>query len=78
MPSELGDSWFSPKCIEVQPQRINSGGRALDGEGGKTLTDLNQTANAVVRNSGSETVGAKPHSREGNSPDPRLRSQRVV
>ena len=21
MPSELGDSWFSPKCIEVQPAR---------------------------------------------------------
>jgi hypothetical protein len=19
MPTELGDSWFSPKCIEVQP-----------------------------------------------------------
>ena len=21
MPSEPGDSWFSPKCIEVQPRR---------------------------------------------------------
>jgi len=28
---EPGDSWFSPKCIEVQPQMIANGGRALDG-----------------------------------------------
>ena len=29
MPIEHGDSWFSPKCIEVQPPDISAGGRAL-------------------------------------------------
>ena len=50
MPNELGDSWFSPKCIEVQPQEISYGGRALDGLGGKNLAKLNQTANAIAPN----------------------------
>jgi hypothetical protein len=35
MPIEPGDSWFSPKCIEVQPRAITNGGRALDGLGGE-------------------------------------------
>jgi len=47
MPIEPGDSWFSPKWIEVQPWRASAaGGRALDGRGGLALTDSNQTANA--------------------------------
>jgi hypothetical protein len=37
MPNEPGDSWFSPKCIEVQPQVFVNGGRALDGLGGESL-----------------------------------------
>ena len=48
MPSELGNSWFSPKCIEVQPQAISYGGRALDELGGEYLTKLNQTTNAIT------------------------------
>ena len=52
MPNEPGDSWFSPKCIEVQPQVIVSGGRALDGLGGKTLTNSNQTMNAISQSLG--------------------------
>jgi hypothetical protein len=40
MPIELGDSWFSPKCIEVQPQVVVSGGRALDGLGGRVSRQL--------------------------------------
>ncbi len=47
MPIELGDSWFSPKCIEVQPQVIVNGGRALDGLGGEKLTNSNQTMTAI-------------------------------
>ena len=47
MPSELGDSWFSPKCIEVQPEMVVDVGRALDGLGGSTLTNPNQTTNDV-------------------------------
>ena len=49
MPNELGDSWFSPKCIEVQPRILVSGGRALDGLGGEMLTNSNQTMNAINR-----------------------------
>ena len=32
-PIKAGDSWFSPKCIEVQPLDKLQGGRALDGLG---------------------------------------------
>ena len=48
MPSEPGNSWFSPKCIEVQPQEVSCGGRALDELGGEYLTKLNQTTNAIT------------------------------
>jgi hypothetical protein len=75
MPTEPGDSWFSPKCIEVQPQVLVNGGRALDGLGGKKLTNSNQTSNAINLKPGSETAGAKLRSREGNSPDHQLRSR---
>ena len=74
MPTEPGDSWFSPKCIEVQPQMLANGGMALDGLGGEYLTNSNQTTNAINLKPGSETVGDKLHSREGNSPDHQLRS----
>ncbi len=47
MPIELGDSWFSPKCIEVQPQMFASGGKALDGLGERDLANSNQTLNAI-------------------------------
>ena len=37
MPIEHGDSWFSPKCIEVQPECFGAvGGRALLACGGFT------------------------------------------
>jgi hypothetical protein len=52
MPIEPGDSWFSPKCIEVQPQVIANGGRALDGLGGEYLTNSNQTTNAISHSLG--------------------------
>ncbi len=48
MPNEPGDSWFSPKCIEVQPRVFSCAGRALDGLGGEELTELNQTTNGVT------------------------------
>ena len=35
MPNEPGDSWFSPKCIEVQPRVYSQGGKALDELGGE-------------------------------------------
>ncbi len=77
MPIEPGDSWFSPKCIEVQPQVIVNGGKALDGLGGEKLINSNQTMNAINLKPGSETAGDKLRSREGNSPDHQLRSPRT-
>ena len=77
MPTELGDCWLSPKCIEVQPQMLANGGKALDGLEGKKLINSNQTTNAINRKPGSETAGAKLRSREGNSPDHQLRSPRA-
>ena len=77
MPIELGASWFSPKCIEVQPRVLSCAGRALDEIGGEKLTKLNQTTNGVTRKPGSETVTDKRHRREGNSPDHQLRSLSV-
>ena len=77
MPIEPGDSWFSPKCIEVQPQVIVNGGRALDGLGGRNPVNSNQTTNAINLKPGSETAGDKLRSREGNSPDHQLRSLRA-
>ena len=74
MPSEPGDSWFSPKCIEVQPQVLVNGGRALDGLGGEHLTNSNQTMNAINPKPGSETTVDKLRGRKGNSPDHQLRS----
>ena len=40
---------------------------------GREVSNPNQTANAMTYVSGSETVGAKFHGREGNSPDRQLR-----
>jgi hypothetical protein len=48
MPIELGDSWFSPKCLSGQPRVINREGRALDGLGGFPLTNPNQTPNLAI------------------------------
>ena len=31
---ELGNSWFSPKCIEVQPLLFRDDGRATDSSSG--------------------------------------------
>jgi hypothetical protein len=74
MPTELGDCWLSPKCIEVQPQMLANGGKALDGLEGKKPIDSNQTRNAISLESGSETARDKPRRQEGNSPDHQLRS----
>src|ERR1700730_12245617 len=76
MPTERGDSWFSPKCIEVQPPAGGSdGGRALSGLGAKRWlpppTKLRMPSEEPV----SETAGAKLRRREGNSPDHQLRSR---
>jgi hypothetical protein len=43
------------------------------GDGPYRVTELNQTPNTDTSENGSETVGDKLHSREGNSPDLQLR-----
>ena len=73
MPIEPGDSWFSPKWIEVQL----AGGRLVEvgswmDEGAWRLPT--PTKPRMPRGAlGSETAGAKIRRREGNSPDRRLR-----
>jgi hypothetical protein len=74
MPIEPGDSWFSPKWIEVQ---LSANGLVevgtWMGEGARRLPT--PTKPRMPRGPlGSETVGAKIHRREGNSPDRQLRS----
>ncbi len=73
---ELGNSWFSPKCIEVQPQVFRLGGRALDGCGGLGSYQIQLNSEYRDVKPGSETTGDKVRGRKGNSPDRRLRSQR--
>ena len=75
MPIERGDSWFSPKCIEVQRRLFCRAGRVLDGLG--ALPGYRNQPNREWRDTkiGSETAGDKLGRRKGNSPDPLLRSQ---
>ena len=52
MPSEPGDSWFSPKCIEVQPRGHRRSGSALLGRGAVEATDPRQTPNGPASAAG--------------------------
>ncbi len=56
---------------------FSSGGRALDELGALQVTDLNQTPNTTTPECGSRTMGDEFHSREGKSPDHRLRSSNL-
>src|SRR5437016_10962343 len=76
MPIEPGDSWFSPKCIEVQPRGrvlwevepwLGSGPSA--GYQPQPNCECPETCSHVR-----ETAGAKLRRRKGNSPDHQLRS----
>ena len=75
MPNEHGDSWFSPKCIEVQPSVEYSGGRELHGLGAKCWLPNPSKLRMPGYMQVSETAGAKLRRRKGNSPDLQLRSQ---
>ena len=74
---KLGDSWFSPKDIEVSPCEFLRGGRALDGLGVRKSYQIQLNSEYHVKYHRRQTVGAKIHGREGNSPDRRLRSQNI-
>ena len=75
IPIEPGDSWFSPKCIEVQPHERDGRQVALCIGTGAVSLPSRSKRRMGVRHSGSETVGAKLDRREGKSPDRWLRSQ---
>jgi hypothetical protein len=77
MPIERGDSWFSPKCIEVQRRLFSCAGRALDGLGALPGYQNQPNSEWRMTKGGSETAGDKLGRREGNSPDPLLRSQSI-
>ena len=73
-PIKLGNSWFSAKTIEVVRSAIAPWGRALDGLGGSDSYQTQLNSEYKTAQLGRQTVGAKFHRREGNSPDHLLRS----
>src|SRR5918911_4080779 len=77
MPIERGDSWFSPKCIEVQRRLFSGAGRALDGLGASPGYQSQPNSEWYLTKDGSETAGDKLGRRKGNSPDPLLRSPKA-
>ena len=69
-PIKLRDSWFSAKSILVE--RLNNffKGRALDKRWGlNVLLNLLKLRMLIIMNLNRQTVSAKIHGREGNSPD---------
>ena len=82
IPIELGDSWFSPKCMEVQPRalykRVREVGRWMGSGPGAGYQPQPNHECPYARSRASEAVGANLHRREGNNPDRRLRSLRGV
>ena len=79
MPIEPGDSWFSPKCMEVQPLRFLAcpGGKALDGCG--AVCGYQAQPNPECPGEEQQRVrrrGLTSVRQEGNNPDRRLRALR--
>ncbi len=78
IPTEPGDSWFSPKCIEVQPPDETMVEVELwmgSGPGAGYQPQPNCECHHSRRVS--ETAGAKLRRQKGNSPDHRLRSPSI-
>ncbi len=75
IPTERGDSWFSPKCIEVQPQvrTVLEVERCL-GSGPGAGYQPQANCECQVRHPVSETAGANLRRQKGNNPDHQLRS----
>ena len=78
MPNEHGDSWFSPKCIEVQPrERTILEVEHWMGSGPSAGYQPQSNYECQDRIHVSETAGAKLRRQKGNSPDHQLRSQNL-
>ena len=75
--NKSGNSWFSPKAIEVAPRVLTLGGRALLWLGGR-LALPNHGKLRIPRSykHGRQTAGANVRRQEGNNPDRQLRSPR--
>ena len=73
MPNEPGDSLFSPKSLEGERSAMTAGGRALLGLGGVSLPNPGKLR-MPAGEPGSWASGDEFRRREGNNPDPRLRS----
>jgi hypothetical protein len=76
IPTERGDSWFSPKCIEVQPQEGRTELEVERSLGSGPGAGYHPQRNCECQFSVpvSETAGANLRRRKGNNPDPQLRS----
>ena len=72
-PIKLGDSWFSPKTIEVVPGRVSDGGRALKGRGGFAAYQLLSNSECRLDYSWRQWTSDNVRPREGKTPDRRLR-----
>ena len=74
-PNKSGDSWFSPKTIEVVPREKAPGGRALFWLGGHGVLP-NQGKLRIPGScfTGDRAPGANVRTQKGNNPDRRLRS----
>ena len=76
MPIEPGDSWFSPKCMAVQPRPLAA--REVEpwlGSGPGAGYHPQPNCECPGESAVSEAVGANLHRQEGHNPDRRLRSQ---
>ncbi len=73
-PIKLGYSWFSAKTIEVVPQVITLGGKALNRLGGREIYQTESNSEYLEVQPGRQSMGAKVRGREGKSPDRQLRS----
>ena len=69
-PIKLRDSWFSAKSILVERLDNFFKGRALDKRWGfNVLLNLLKLRMLIIMNLNRQTVSAKIHGQEGNSPD---------
>jgi len=76
---KLRDSWFSAKSILVERLKNFVKGRALDKWWGLTvLLNLLKLRMLTLMTLSRQTMGAKIHSRKGNSPDHQLRLVKII
>ena len=71
---KLGNSWFSPKNIDVLRRNSAVGGRALTGLGGRKAYQTLSNSEYRQATSGRQAAGDKFRGQEGKSPDSQLRS----